>query len=617
MMLTVCLRSPACSFRVLPRGAKPALIALLAVAALLAGAPGARAAEQTFNYTGAQQTFVVPAGATAVKVVATGASGGFGYEGRQTNVALGVVITATIPVTATETLAIFVGGKGGTGGVGGFNGGGSSADSLSPGGGGGGASDVRQGGTTAIQGADYRVVVAGGGGGNGSNYPGIDSLEGGAGGAPMGQNGIPSYGGYVAYGGTQTAGGASGGPDIATAGTLGKGGTGGGADYYGGGGGGGYYGGGGGFSVLGNAGGGGGGGSSFATPLAIGTVSYRYDGPGGTIVSQTPTSGKIVLSFSGATVYWSGTGSGTVAGGSGTWDTTNGRWSTTGSGSSYAVWVNSLPDDAVFQNTAGTVTVGTGVTVKSLTFGVSGYTLSGANAITLTDTGTIATGTSDATISAPLAGTAGLTKTGAGTLTLTGANTYSGATTISAGTISINNSSGSAFGTDGVTVASGATLKGSGSFTGPLTLVAGATLSPGNSPGLMTIGSGSMLSGTTLMELAGLSRGTTYDAINVSGAGTITFGGTLQVTLTGGFSPVSGNSFNLFSFTTGSSTFATLDLPALTAGLVWDQTALYTSGTLSVSAIPEPSTYAAIFGVGALGFAAWRRRAARVAYQPQ
>jgi hypothetical protein len=33
--------------------------------------------------------------------------------------------------------------------------------------------------------------------------------------------------------------------------------------------------------------------------------------------------------------------------------------------------------------------------------------------------------------------------------------------------------------------------------------------------------------------------------------------------------------------------------------------------TLSVSAIPEPSTYVAIFGAGALGFAVWRRRRAQ------
>src|SRR5437868_6561723 len=82
---------------------------------------------------------------------------------------------------------------------------------------------------------------------------------------------------------------------------------------------------------------------------------------------------------------------------------------------------------------------------------------------------------------------------------------------------------------------------GSRSYTGALSHAAGAALGPGNSPGLVTIRSGSTLSGATLMESAGLTRGTTYDAIDVGGAGAITFGGTLQVTFLSGFSPVAGN----------------------------------------------------------------------------
>jgi hypothetical protein len=138
---------------------------------------------------------------------------------------------------------------------------------------------------------------------------------------------------------------------------------------------------------------------------------------------------------------------------------------------------------------------------------------------------------------------------------------------------------------------------------------ASGTFSPGNSPGLATIGSGSILSGTTLMELAGLTRGTTYDAINVDGAGTITFGGTLQVVLLDSFAPAGGASFDLFNFATASGTFSTLTLPALVDGLSWDTSALYSAGVLSVagSAIPEPSTYATWAGLAAL-LIAWRRR---------
>jgi hypothetical protein len=46
-------------------------------------------------------------------------------------------------------------------------------------------------------------------------------------------------------------------------------------------------------------------------------------------------------------------------------------------------------------------------------------------------------------------------------------------------------------------------------------------------------------------------------------------------------------------------------------GLEWDTSDLYTSGTLAIaaaSAIPEPATYAAIFGAVALSLAIRRRR---------
>ena len=97
---------------------------------------------------------------------------------------------------------------------------------------------------------------------------------------------------------------------------------------------------------------------------------------------------------------------------------------------------------------------------------------------------------------------------------------------------------------------------------------------------------------------------------NVGGAGAITFGGTLRLTLIDGFPLAAGNSFDLFDFTTGSSNFSTLDLPSLASDLLWDTSAIYTTGVLSVtaSAIPEPSNYATIILVCAIGLAAWRKR---------
>jgi hypothetical protein len=121
---------------------------------------------RTFKYTGHRQTFEVPAGVTAIKVRAFGASGGgsTGGYGQESMGGVGGSVKATIPVTPGEKLAVFVGGEGTT--AGGFNGGGNGGStqvSGGNGGGGGGASDVRQGG----DGLANRVVVVGGGGGGG------------------------------------------------------------------------------------------------------------------------------------------------------------------------------------------------------------------------------------------------------------------------------------------------------------------------------------------------------------------------------------------------------------------------------------------------------------------
>jgi autotransporter-associated beta strand protein len=74
-----------------------------------------------------------------------------------------------------------------------------------------------------------------------------------------------------------------------------------------------------------------------------------------------------------------------------------------------------------------------------------------------------------------------LVKVGSGTLTLSGANSYTGATTVTAGTLRVNNQSGSATGSGPVKVQAG-TLGGKGTIAGPVTIGtgngSGAVLAP-------------------------------------------------------------------------------------------------------------------------------------------
>lgn len=102
-----------------------------------------------------------------------------------------------------------------------------------------------------------------------------------------------------------------------------------------------------------------------------------------------------------ATLYWS-----SASGGS-SW--TDSKWATSSGGSYTQAWQSNY--DAVFEGTAGTVTVPSGgVSVNSITFNVDGYTISGANTLTLTGTGSnVTTGSGSDTISAVIGGSAGST----------------------------------------------------------------------------------------------------------------------------------------------------------------------------------------------------------------
>ncbi len=161
---------------------------------------------------------------------------------------------------------------------------------------------------------------------------------------------------------------------------------------------------------------------------------------------------------SAAVLYWDGDGAGVVGGGNGTWDQSAPRWSLIATGSSYQAWNNtaSPTDDAVLQNTAGTITLGEPITVRSITARTNAYVLTGSTLTLAGGTGVFDVGTATTvglTVNSTVAGTAGLTKQGVGVLTLNAANSFTGGTTLTAGTLNLGNNN--ALGADKLTLAGG------------------------------------------------------------------------------------------------------------------------------------------------------------------
>jgi autotransporter-associated beta strand protein len=135
-----------------------------------------------------------------------------------------------------------------------------------------------------------------------------------------------------------------------------------------------------------------------------------------------------------------------------------------------------------------------------------------------------------------ISGAGGFAQIGNGTTTLTLANTYTGTTTINAGTLLVNNTTGSGTGGGNVSVTTG-TLGGNGSITGTVTIGDGtgssdAILAPGNS--IDSIDTGNLAfngDGSYAVELNGTSA--TTDVANVTGTVTIHAATTLTVSVAG------------------------------------------------------------------------------------
>jgi len=178
----------------------------------------------------------------------------------------------------------------------------------------------------------------------------------------------------------------------------------------------------------------------------------------------------------------------------------------------------------------------------------------------------------------------GITMNGVRTLFLTGNNTYSGATTVNNGTLEVD---GFNQGTGSVTVNNNATLTGAGGVAGAVSIAAGGTLAPGNAANtyaMLVISNSLALAGTNIMDVN--KSGSVFLNDVITNITTVTYGGTLQLNLTG-TALAAGDAIKLYGCSLGTGAFAAITPATPGTGLLWDTSTL-TSGVLTV--IPAVNT---------------------------
>lgn len=156
-------------------------------------------------------------------------------------------------------------------------------------------------------------------------------------------------------------------------------------------------------------------------------------------------------------------------------------------------------------------------------------------------------------------------------------------------------------------VGPGALLAGSGEVTGNV-VVNGGTIAPGSSPGTVQInGDLQLLAGSVLqMEIGGLTPGTEYDRLIVTGNSTLA--GEVEISFVNGFVPQVGDSFELFQTNGSFSAVGRVHVVNAPAGMSY--AASLSEGLVTITSVPEPSSITlALGGCGAFALLARQRRA--------
>jgi autotransporter-associated beta strand protein len=200
------------------------------------------------------------------------------------------------------------------------------------------------------------------------------------------------------------------------------------------------------------------------------------------------------------------------------------------------------------------------------------------------------------TLSGAISGSGALSKTGTGSLSLTGNNGYSGALTVSAGTLQLNRTGGASLGSvDSITVNSTATL----------------LISQSNQVNSAT--AEVTLSGGTITRASGVSE--VFGNLNLTAASFLNYGtGSIGTLTFGTYTPSA--LLTVSNFADGNALKFGTDIASFlpTGGSLSNQYFAFNNGfsydanTFTITAIPEPSTYAAAAGLLALFLWPARRR---------
>ena len=249
----------------------------------------------------------------------------------------------------------------------------------------------------------------------------------------------------------------------------------------------------------------------------------------------------------------------------------------TGRGTVNATYTGSGPIQAT-----GPLTIGNATTVNG--FATTGQIVVGTNTLTLNDLDVAQLGSSTQLGAPGVPGTL---------IAANGLAVGSGETVSGFGTISTPNNAAKRLTNDGSM--SGTVVSQRLTLTGDVTGIGSfsnveftGTLSPGitasgASTALISGGNYKFTNTSNLvMEIQGANPGFGYDVIFSTGQ--FIADGIFTVNLLNGYSPTLGQTFDMLDFTTLTGTFDVLSLPALTPGLIWNTSQLYSQGLLSVVA---------------------------------